>query len=218
MDKDAMTNNSLKTLFRQRFYPMLIAWISVGLVYGSTRFIGGEKWVIPELWLDQQIPFSTKAVWLYLSFFLVVPFAFWKAELQRVKPMMLAIIISALVSGIFFIFFPTTLDYPQVSGNGISDKVFYLLLWIDTAQNCFPSLHASITIICLLGLWQKHQPLKNTIYLAATLAIAYAIIQLRRHLTLDVTAGILVGALAYAVPLIWQHTRLQKVANEGQVK
>lgn len=186
-------------LLIQRFLPMLIAWLSVGLIYGTTRFIGGEKWIIPELWLDQQIPFSTHAVWLYLSFFLVVPYAFWYAPLARIKPMMHAIIMSALISGVFFIIFPTTLNYPQVYGDSLSDKLFYLLLWIDTAQNCFPSLHASITIICLSGLWQKHKWIANTIYLVMTIAIAYSIIQLRRHLSLDVGAGVLVGIFAYCV-------------------
>jgi membrane-associated phospholipid phosphatase len=117
--------------------------------------------------------------------------------------MTLAIIFSAIISGIFFIFFPTSLQYPQVVlGNSLSDKLFHLLLWIDTSQNCFPSLHAAITLICLLGLWQKQKPIANIFYLTMSLAIAYSIIQLRRHLTLDVTAGILVGALTYAFAMM----------------
>jgi hypothetical protein len=70
-------------IIKQRFQPMLISWCLVGLIYGSTRFIPGDHWVIPEFWLDKQIPFSTTAIWLYLSFFLVVPFAFWRAPLVR---------------------------------------------------------------------------------------------------------------------------------------
>lgn len=203
-------------MIKQRIQPMLISWCLVGLVYGSTRFMPGDHWVIPEIWLDQYIPFSTKGIWLYLSFFLAVPFAFWRAPLERIQSMMIAIIISALISGVFFIAFPTTLEYPKVTGNSISDKLFYLLLLIDTAQNCFPSLHASITTICLLGLWQKQKLFMNCIYFVATLAILYSIIQLRRHLTLDVTAGILVGALAYAFALILRNRHIINVGGNYQ--
>jgi membrane-associated phospholipid phosphatase len=192
-------NRMNQQLLAQRFLPMLIGWCVVGLIYGTTRFIPGEKWIIPETWLDQQIPFDTQAVWLYLSFFLVVPFAFWRSPMPRVRVMMWAIILSAIISGVFFIFLPSSLDYPQASGENLSDKIFHCLLWIDTQQNCFPSLHASITLICLLGLWQKNHIVVNIFYLAVSLAIGYSIIQLRRHLSLDVGAGILLGFATYFV-------------------
>lgn len=201
---------------KERFQPMLISWCLVGLIYGSTRFIPGDHWLIPELWLDKQIPFSTSGIWFYLSFFLIVPFAFWRVPLERVKTMSTAIIISAVISGIFFVFFPSSLQYPQLMGSeSLADKLFHLLLWIDTAQNCFPSLHAAITLISLLGLWQKQKTFANVFYLAVSLAIAYSIIQLRRHLTLDVTAGILLGAFAYAFAMTL-HTRKQNIHVGGK--
>jgi len=187
---------------KARMMLMLFGWTSVAIIYGTTQFVGGSKWVIPELWLDQQIPFNVQGVWLYLSFFLVIPFAFWKAPFDRVKPMMLAISLSAIISGVFFILFPSTLNYPPVPDGGFSAQVFHLLLWIDTPQNCFPSLHAALTIICLLGLWEIKKLIQNLLVLTATLAILFSIIQLRRHLTLDLTAGILVGSLSYAIALI----------------
>ncbi len=187
--------------FKQRMISMLIGWCAVGIIYGSTRFTSGEHWIIPELWLDQQIPFSTQGIWLYLSFFVVVPFAFFTAPLAKIKPMMIAILISALISGLVFVIFPTTLVYPEVNQQTFTDQLFYWLLWIDTAQNCLPSLHAALTVICLSALWNTQKLFLSLVYLIISLAIGFSIIQLRRHLSLDVGAGILVGIISYIVAL-----------------
>ncbi len=194
--------------FKQRIISMLMGWCVVGIVYGSTRFISGEYWIIPELWLDQQIPFSTQGIWLYLSFFVVVPFAFLSAPLVKIKPMTIAIIISALISGLVFVIFPTTLVYPEFNQKTLADQIFYWLLWIDTAQNCLPSLHASLTVICLLTLWNNQKILISLTYFVISLAIGFSIIQLRRHLSLDVGAGIFVGILAYIVALRWHQNSI----------
>jgi membrane-associated phospholipid phosphatase len=185
--------------FKQRIISMLIGWGTIGIIYGSTGFIPSDHWVIPEIWLDQQIPFSTRGVWLYLSFFVVVPFAFLRVPLAKIKSMKIAILISALTSGLVFVIFPTTLAYPEFSQQTFSDQVFYWLLWIDTAQNCLPSLHAALTVICLLALWNNQKLFLSLIYLIISLAIGFSIIQLRRHLSLDVGAGILVGIISYIV-------------------
>lgn len=193
-----MTQEYYQTI-KQRIISMLISWCVVGIIYGSTRFVPGEHWVIPELWLDQQIAFSTQGIWLYLSFFLVVPFAFLYAPLEKIKSMMIAILISAFISGLVFVIFPTTLAYPEFNQHTFADQVFYWLLWIDTAQNCLPSLHAALTVICLLGLWDKQKILFSFLYLMITLAIGFSIIQLRRHLSLDVGAGALLGIVSYLI-------------------
>ena len=193
-----MTQAYYQTI-KQRITSMLISWCVVGIIYGSTRFVPGEHWVIPELWLDRQIPFSTQGIWLYLSFFVVVPFAFLCAPLAKIKSMMIAVVISAFISGLVFVIFPTTLVYPEFNQQTFADQVFYWLLWIDTAQNCLPSLHAALTVICLLGLWDKQKILLSFLYLMIALAIGFSIIQLRRHLSLDVGAGALLGIVSYLI-------------------
>ena len=187
----------IQPIFKQRFLPMLLSWCLVGLIYGSARFVGGEHWIIPETWVDKQIQFSTAGVWLYMAFFLWVPYAFWRAPLARIKPMAWAIASSAIISGVFFILLPSSLQYPQATNTGISDQAFAWLLWIDTEQNCFPSLHASVSLIGLLGLWQRGKFLINSLYLIILFAILFSIIQLRRHLVIDLSAGLLVGFVTY---------------------
>lgn len=195
---------------RERIRHLLWSWLSVGFIYGTTRYMPGEHWIIPELWLDRQIPFNSAGVWLYLAFFIFVPWAFFKAEAARIYPLRYAIQISALISGIIFILFPSSLSYPTVMTEDIHTSAFKFLLAIDTTQNCLPSLHAALIFLGLLALWDWQKKWQSALYLLVTLAMAFSIIQLRRHLTLDVSAGVVVGIIAYfaAKKLIAQYPSL----------
>ncbi|RYY73523.1 MAG: phosphatase PAP2 family protein [Gammaproteobacteria bacterium] len=185
--------------FKDRVIHMLWSWCTVGFVYGTTRFTPGARWIIPETWVDALIPFSTQGIWLYLSFFLFVPWAFLHAHENRILILRYAIQVSAIVSGIVFITFPSSLNYPAIVTEDISSKIFQILLMIDTTQNCLPSLHAALTLLALMSLWSWQKKLQSCVYLAIALLIGFSIIQLRRHLLIDVTAGLCVGLIAQLV-------------------
>lgn len=68
--------------------------------------------------------------------------------------------ISALVAGVFYLLWPTTMHYPSFDQMGISAGALNRLIAIDSSQNCFPSLHAALT---LLAVWAiaKREPLAD---------------------------------------------------------
>ncbi|MET0357259.1 MAG: phosphatase PAP2 family protein [Cellvibrio sp.] len=181
---------------KDRIIHMLWSWGTVGLIYGTTRFMPGERWIIPETWVETQIPFSASGIWLYLAFFLFVPWAFLSAPENRILKLRYAIQISAVISGIVFILFPTSLAYPTVPEEGFNAKALEILLIVDTAQNCLPSLHAALTFLALVSLWNWKNKFLSIFYLTIALLIGFSIIQLRRHLFIDVTAGLLAGLIS----------------------
>ena len=181
---------------KERIVHMLWSWGTVSLIYGTTRFMPGTRWLIPETWMDAQITFSASGIWFYLAFFLFVPWAFFHAHASRIVRLRYAIQISAILSGIVFVFFPTSLNYPPLPADSIHAKLFEVLLMIDTVQNCLPSLHAAMTLLALLSLWDWKKKPQSIFYLVIALMIGVSIIQLRRHLLIDVTAGLLVGLIA----------------------
>ena len=188
---------------KDRIVQMLWSWATVGLIYGTTRFMPGERWLIPETWVEAQIPFNASGIWLYLAFFLFVPWAFLFAKKNRILTLRYSIQISALLSGIIFIVFPTSLTYPALIADGINTKALELLLAVDTAQNCLPSLHAALTLLALISLWNWQQKTQSLVYLIIALLIGFSIIQLRRHLFIDVAAGLLVGIIAQILAKIF---------------
>jgi membrane-associated phospholipid phosphatase len=81
-------------------------------------------------------------------------------------------------------------------GTSTSTSLLKALVWVDSNKNCLPSLHASLTLISVWALWQPRRMLQNTLYVLWAVFIIFSIVQLRRHLSLDVGAGLLVGFMA----------------------
>ena len=93
-----------------------------------------------------------------------------------------------------FLLYPTTLAYPPVGdGMGWSTQMLRLLQTMDSTQNCLPSLHGALTLLCAWALFERERPMRSLLAVLLTLGICYAIIALRRHVSIDLGAGLLVG-------------------------
>lgn len=197
------------TLLRLRM--MLFGWGSVGLVYFSTGAMTGPATVLAESAIDRMVPYNPSAIWLYLSFFILIPCTYLCAPIDRAGWLARSMPLAALVSGIVFVAFPTTLQYPQARFDGAGGSLLALLLANDTPRNCLPSLHAALTLLCVWALFDRRRLLRSALVILLGAGICLSVIQLRRHLSIDLAAGWLVGLASgltclYAAPL----RRLQK--------
>lgn len=181
------------TLLTRLFY-LLAGWGSVGLVYFSSDLLQGQGVLLPETLIDRAIAYSDAAIWLYLSFFILIPYTYLVVSPARVRWLARAMAISALMCGLVFLLYPTTLAYPPVGdGTGWSTQLLRMLQTMDSTQNCLPSLHGALTLLCAWGLFERERPMRSVLAVLLTLGICYAIIALRRHVSIDLGAGLLVG-------------------------
>lgn len=198
--------------FGLRVRAMLAGWGSVGVVYLLSHLLQGPGHVLHETMLDRMIPFNAMAVWPYLSFFVLVPMAFLATDATRVPWLTRAMQGCALVCGCIFILWPTTLYYPDMAGHGLSGATLRALAALDSGQNCFPSLHAALTLLSVWALLDRRRPWRSLIALACGAAICYSIIALRRHLAIDLTGGLAVGL---AIGGVWRARLAARSAPEG---
>ena len=56
-----------------RLKQMLLGWGTVGVIYNFSDYLQGEGYQLTPSIIDNLIAFSPSAVWLYLSFFFIVP-------------------------------------------------------------------------------------------------------------------------------------------------
>ena len=181
------------TFFKRLLY-LLAGWGSVGLVYFSSDLLQGQGVILPETVIDRAIAYSDAAIWLYLSFFILIPYTYLVVSPARVRWLARAMAVSALVCGVVFLLYPTTLAYPPVGdGMGWSTQVLRMLQTMDSTQNCLPSLHGALTLLCAWALFERERPIRSALAVLLTLGICYAIIALRRHVSIDLGAGLLVG-------------------------
>jgi hypothetical protein len=179
---------------RCRLLHLLAGWGSVGLVYFSSDVLQGQGVLLPETALDRAIPYTDAAVWLYLSFFILIPYAYLAADAARVRWLARAMALSALACGVVFLLYPTTLAYPPVGeGSAWSTQALRMLQAADSAQNCLPSLHGALTLLCVWALCDRRHLVRSVLAVLLGISICYAIIALRRHISIDLAAGLAVG-------------------------
>lgn len=199
-----------------RLRHLLLGWGAVGLVYSLCGMWQGAGVVVPETLVDQLIPFSTSGIWLYLSFFLIVPCAYFMTHENQLLWLERSMQLSAIISGVIFLVWPTTLHYPALTESSRSADVYLLLSANDSAQNCLPSLHGALTVLCVWAMWNSRRPylLVRSILMAVWgLGILYATIQTRRHLSMDLTAGVVVGVISGLITRHWLSRRHHNITS-----
>ena len=108
-------------------------------------------------------------------------------------------VISKLFCLVFFLFFPTTLVRPEVTGHSICDQLVRLVYQIDAPVNLFPSIHCLESWCCIhAALRMKKTP---RWYLPITIVMSFCVIAstllVKQHVFVDIFGGILVFEAGY---------------------
>ena len=104
---------------------------------------------------------------------------------------------SALSFCVFF-FYPTTLPRPLVDAEGLTAQAFQFLYSVDTASNCFPSLHVALACLAALGIAEERARLATFAIFWAGL-ISLSTMTTKQHYFADVVAGVCVAAICRAL-------------------
>lgn len=176
-----------------RLVNMLFGWGFVGLVYTTTDHLQSSGTVLAPGAIDRLFAFDPAAIWSYLSFFLLIPIAYLGCPADRVRWLRASMQTAALIAGTIYLLWPTTMDYPVNARDGVSAMMLAALIGVDSAQNCLPSLHLALTTLAVMALHDAQQPLRNLLLCFWGVLIAVAVLQLRRHLFIDVVSGTALG-------------------------
>ena len=108
-------------------------------------------------------------------------------------------VISKLFCLVFFLFFPTTLVRPKVTGHSICDQLVRLVYQIDAPVNLFPSIHCLESWCCIhAALRMKETP---RWYLPITIMMSFCVfastLLVKQHVFVDIFGGILVFEAGY---------------------
>ncbi|WP_024698565.1 phosphatase PAP2 family protein [Pseudomonas avellanae] len=182
-----------------RLWQMLLGWGSVGLIYTLTDHLQRAGQIMAPSALDRMIAFTPHAIWLYLSFFVVVPLGYFLTPLHRVRWLSRSMRLTALCAGTIYLLWPTTMVYPVDEGTTLSSMLLTVLTYVDSAQNCLPSLHMALMVLAVWGISAARRTVRTVVFILWVAAIAYSILQLRRHLFIDVASG---AALALVAGLL----------------
>jgi membrane-associated phospholipid phosphatase len=155
--------------------------------------------VIPLTPIDSLVPFFQPAVYVYVSFhvMLILPLLLAR-DARNLSQMALGFAWIVCVSLLLFLIWPTTIP-PLVSRSQVTDPLMRLVLSLDTDLNACPSLHASLAIYCGLCSVQllKLKRQRAAVLLWVFLILAATLLT-KRHIVIDLLAGAALGLATYA--------------------
>lgn len=180
----------LGPLARRVLY-MAGGWGGVGIAYAFGCGFAGQAVAVPAVALDRALAFHPAAIWVYLSFFAFVPYAYLRAPDKRLPWLALAMQVCAIVSAVAYAWCPTTTS--MTVGASVAPPLAWLVQF-DTPANCLPSLHAALAVLCAAALYDGRKPGASAGAIAWAVAICWSALALRRHMVIDLGAGMVLGA------------------------
>jgi len=173
-------------------------WIAAALWYAAFSaiytFTGRFHLRAPatfELWLpDRLIPFIDWTIWVYASQFLLLYGCFLGVNSARaVSRMVYAISLASLLAFTIFLICPTEFPRGMTVKAGSEAFAFRFLYSIDSAANCFPSLHVALAWLSALSLRDERKKAGAMAIVWAAL-ISVSTMTTKQHYFVDIVGGV----------------------------
>lgn len=153
---------------------------------------------LPLLAIDRAVPFLPWTFIIYLSdYLLALTVILWIDSHDRFHSLARVAFTVLVLSGICFIFFPTTYPRPVYPTDEPWLVQFFMNLvgGADTPNNCFPSMHVALTGACTYGIRNCTNKVRFT-YFVWSLLIFGSTLTTKQHYFVDILGGIVVAAVA----------------------
>lgn len=154
--------------------------------------------------IDKALPFVPEFIIIYIAAFAqwIAGFLLIAREGKKFCYRFFAAEITAkLICFIFFLFFPTMIERPEIAGTDFCSRLCAMIYAIDTPVNCFPSVHCLESWVC----FRSSLLLTNTakrgnrfrygyiIFSAVmTIAVFASVVLIKQHFILDIIGGVAV--------------------------
>ena len=187
----------LPAVTRANLVPCLVfGYLVFCLLYlGSAAAAFRAPRVIEPTAIDLAVPFVAVSIWVYLSQFLLLPWALASARDDAARSRAFyAMLLATLLSALVFALFPTSVSRPSAPVEGLLGLAWHALHLADTPNNAFPSLHVSLAALAGVLLWQRQRYL---IAMAWPVCITASTLTTGQHVAWDIAGGLLIAALAW---------------------
>ncbi|MBP6563340.1 MAG: phosphatase PAP2 family protein [Neisseriaceae bacterium] len=188
---------------RQRAWLLLTAWGFVGLCYTLGATLAGDSVRVYQTWVDDAVPFRVESLWVYLSFFVLVPYAFFSSRATLLRPLRRSMMYAAVAVLAAYLLWPSTMVYPVVAGDTLTERLWLWLHQWDTQSNCLPSLHVILALLCGLALGRSHHGWRRVLTWLWVVLVVVSVLLLKRHVWMDVWTGVALALLAAKGGGLW---------------
>ena len=196
-----MNREKLASIYPTYSILPIAAMLGMNMVaYMGTRiFTTGRYHYNIESPLDRMLPLVP-----FFVVFYVLAFAQWitgylligREKKEYCYRFFLGEIIAKAICLVIFLVFPTTLNRPEITGNGIFERLLAFIYSVDAADNLFPSIHCLESWMC----WRGCKKLTQTrlpgwfsgANLVLTLLVFASTVLCKQHVLIDIAGGVAV--------------------------
>ncbi|MCI5622814.1 MULTISPECIES: phosphatase PAP2 family protein [Anaerostipes] len=185
--------------------PLISSFVFNTLVYsGTMKLCSGFYHHDFTTGFDRMVPLIPEFTSIYL-----ICYIFWvinyiligRIGKEHMYRFLVGDFISRFICGLFFVFLPTTLVRPEVTGTGFWDYVLRFVYKVDQSANLFPSIHCLVSWFCYVGIRnQKEIPKwyrKFSAFFAILVCVSTQVI--KQHYIIDLIGGIFLAELCFAI-------------------
>jgi len=189
----------LPAVTRANLVPCLVVgYLLFCLLYlGSAAAALRAPWALEPTAIDLMVPFVAASIWVYLSQFLLLPWALASARDDAARSRVFyAMLLATGLSALVFVLLPTYVARPAAPAEGLLGLAWQALYLADSPNNACPSLHVALAALAGALLWQRRQRLIAVVWPAC---IVVSTLTTRQHVTWDIAGGLLVAVLAWTL-------------------
>jgi membrane-associated phospholipid phosphatase len=149
--------------------------------------------------LDDLIPLLDWTIWVYHSQLFFLMFSIYAIKrADNLNQVFYSMALCSLLSFSIFMIYPTTILRAAQTNGGLTAKAFAFLYAVDSAANCFPSLHVSLAVLAATGVLREGKNFSALVVIWAIL-ITLSTMTTKQHYFVDVIGGLAVAIICRLV-------------------
>ncbi len=197
---------------------ILVVALNMLTYYGCRLIMSGRPHYSIALPIDGKIPFLPVFIIFYILAYVqwITGFVRIARESREVCYHFLSgEMIAKLICMAFFLLLPTTLTRPEVTGNGIFERLTRLIYTVDQPDNLFPSLHCLESWICFRGALARKGTSRvgKVVSLIFTLLVFASTVFIKQHFVLDIVGGVAVCEIGLLLSKVTRADRILRRLN-----
>lgn len=195
--KKLLSKIEIKPLFT-----VILLVVIQSLFYMSMKIFQGPPHLIGGL-IDQKLGFCIYAIIPYCIWYLllfIVPYYLYKNDKNIFYKYVASYLLCILLSAFIYVIYPTTLDRPEITQNGILYFITKVIYWIDTpAVNCLPSMHCALSMLFILSTFtsKKTSIIFKIIICILSISIMISTLLIKQHVLVDLITGDILMTICY---------------------
>ncbi len=193
----------------QKWMACFLGAIIFGICYFGSGFVGIMNAVpLVQLYIDRVVPFVGWTIWIYISVYVLIPFAYLVVtKSEDYSAMLYSMLIATIIACVIFISYPTLINRPPLSGSP-EDSARFMLYMVDLPTNCFPSLHVALSLLAAFFIYKRHRLVGVVAFLWAFF-IAVSTITVKQHYFVDVIGGSVLAIISLIITKRYLDTALK---------